>query len=179
MRLSFVLPLVAALSLTACNKAGTGSDTAVGGGGSAAEKAAAVLSGVHFQPGLYQTKIDIKAFDMPGMPAAVAASVKGSMTGKPLTYCLSAEDAAKGAEGMKEHMAKGKCQFGKFDAAGGTIDTAMSCQMGNGTLTASGHGTYTDTGSVVASTSDMTMGGGRKMHIEEVVTTARVGDCTK
>ena len=55
----------------------------------------------------------------------------------------------------------------------------MSCQMGNGTLTASGHGTYTDTGSVVASTSDMTMGGGHKMHIEEVVTTGRVGDCTK
>ena len=106
MRLSLVLPLVAALSLTACNKAGTGTDAAAGNGGSTPEKAVAALSGVHFQPGLYQTKIDIKAFDMPGMPAAVAANVKGSMTGKPLTYCLSAEDAAKGAEGMKEHMAK-------------------------------------------------------------------------
>ena len=85
----------------------------------------------------------------------VAAGVKGSMANKPMTYCLSAEDAAKGAEAMKEHMAKGKCQFNRFDVAGGTIDTAMSCQMGNGTLTATGHGTYTDTGTVVASTSDM------------------------
>ena len=179
MRLSLVLPLVAALSLTACNKAGTGSDTAAGVGGSSAQQTAAAAAGVHFKPGLYQTKIDIKSFDMPGMPAAVAAGVKGSVAGKPLTYCLSAEDAAKGAEAMKTHMAKGKCQFDRFDVAGGTIDTAMSCQMGNGALTAVGKGTYTDTGTVVASTSDMTMGGGRKIHIEEVVTTTRVGDCTK
>lgn len=179
MRLLFVLPLIAALSVTACNKGGTSSDTAAGNGGSIPERAAAALSSVHLQPGLYQAKIDIKALDMPGMPEAVAAGVKGSMANKPMTYCLSAEDAAKGAEAMKEHMAKGKCQFNRFDVAGGTIDTAMSCQMGNGTLTATGHGTYTDTGTVVASTSDMTMAGGRKMHIEEVVTTTRVGDCTR
>ncbi len=179
MRLVIVLPLAAALALTACNKAGSGSGTATATGGSTPEQAAAALSSVHMQPGLYQAKIDIKAFDMPGMPEAVAAGVKGSMANKPMTYCLSAEDAAKGAEAMKAHMAKGKCQFNKFDVAGGTVDTAMSCQLGKGTLTAVGKGTYTDTGTVVASTSDMTMGGGRKIHIEEVVTTTRVADCTK
>ena len=94
-------------------------------------------------------------------------------------YCLTAEDAAKGVESMKQHMAKGTCQFSKFEAVGGTIDTAMSCQMGSGALTATGHGTYTDTGSVVTATSDMTMGAGRKVHMEEVVTTTRIGDCTK
>ena len=57
MRLSLILPLVAALSLTACNKAGTGS----GAAGTTPEKAAAAIAGVHFRPGLYQTKIDLKA----------------------------------------------------------------------------------------------------------------------
>ena len=179
MRLLLVLPLVAALSLTACNKAGSGSDTAAGNAGATAEQAAAAISGVHFQPGLYRTKVDLKAFDMPGMPPSVLAGMKSKMADQASTYCLTAEDAAKGMETMKQRMSKGSCQFGKFDVAGGTIDTAMSCQMGNGTLTASGQGTYTDTGTVVASTSDMTMPGGRKMHIEQVVTTTRVGDCTK
>lgn len=179
MRLPLLLPLVAALSLSACNKAGNTAGAPSGSGGSASEQAAAAPAEVQFKPGLYQTKIDIRAFDMPGLPPAVLAGMKGKMAEKPMTYCLTPEDAAKGAEAMKQRMSKGTCQFSNFNVAGGAIDTAMSCQMGNGTLTATGHGTYTDTGTVVASTSDMTMGGGRKMHIEEVVTTTRVGDCTK
>ncbi|MFM5895843.1 MAG: DUF3617 domain-containing protein [Novosphingobium sp.] len=178
MRIAIVLPLAAALSLAACNKAGGGSD-AGGGSGSMPEKVAAAVSEMKIQPGLYQATVDIKAVDMPGLPPAVLDGVKKGMAGKPLTYCISAEDAAKGIAAMKEHMAKGKCQFDKFDAANGTIDQSMTCQMGKGTMHVIGHGTYTDAGSVVASTTDMSGPGGKTMHLEQVTTTKRVGDCTK
>ena len=179
MRLSIALPLMAVLALGACNKAadpgGTGSSDPA-----ANAKAAAAASEVHFQPGLYQSKIEIKQMDMPGMPPAVVASMKTQMAEKPLTYCLTPEDAAKGAEAMKERMGKGQCQFDSFNAAGGKIDSSMTCQLGaKGTMHAVAHGTYTATGSVTASTMDMTMDGVGKMHMEQVTTTSRVGDCTK
>ena len=179
MRLSISLPLIAVLSLGACNKAadpgGTGSSDPA-----ANAKAAAAASEVHFQPGLYQSTVEIKQMDMPGMPPAVVAAMKGRMFEKPLTYCLTPEDAAKGADAMKQRMGKGQCQFDRFNAAGGIIDSSMTCQLGDkGTMHAVAHGTYTDTGSVAASTMDMTMGGAGKIHIEQVTTTTRVGDCTK
>lgn len=181
MRLRVIL--LAALALGACNKAG---NTVSAGpiDPAANAKAAAAAGGVHFQPGLYQSKVDIKQLDMPGMPPAVLAAMKGRMLEKPLTYCLTPEDAAKGAEAMKRGLGKGQCQFDRFNAEGGTMDSSMTCQLGGqGTMHAVAHGTYTDTGSVTASTMDMTMGvannGVGKMHIEQVTTTSRVGDCTK
>ena len=178
MRLPAVLPLIAMLALGACNKAADPGDPA------GKNQAAAALDEVHFQPGLYQAKVEIKQLEMPGMPPAVVAAMKTRMFEKPLTYCLTPEDAAKGAEAMKERMAKGQCQFDRFNAVGGKIDSRMTCQLGDkGTMRAVAHGTYTATGSVTASTMDMAMAGGNsaagKMHMEQVTTTTRVGDCTK
>ena len=184
MRLPVVFLLITVLGLGACNRAvepGAASSDA-------AAKATAAAVEVHFQPGLYQSKIDIKQLDMPGMPPAVIAAMKSRMFEKPLTYCLTPEDAAKGAESMKQRMGKGQCQFDRFNAAGGTIDSSMTCQLGGkGSMHAVAHGTYTDTGSVTASTMDMAMGGApdgapggaTKLHIEQITTTTRVGDCTK
>ena len=180
MRLPLILPLVAALSLTACNKAGAPAGGASSDPAANASAAAAAVADIHFQPGLYQAKVDIKQLDMPGMPPQLVAAMKTRMLDKPLTYCLSPEDAAKGAQVMKERMGKGKCQFTKFNAAGGTIDSEMTCNAGGrGELHAVAHGTYTDTGSVTSSSVDMAMGGASKMHMEQVTTTNRVGDCTK
>ena len=177
MRLPVVLPLFAVLALGACGK-GTdpGSDTAA--------KATAAVAGVHFQPGLYQSKIDIKQLDIPGMPPPVIAAMRSRMLEQPLTYCVTPEEAAKGAEVMKQHMGKGQCQFDKFDAAGGKLASSMTCQLGGkGTMQIEAHGTYTDTGSVTSSTLDMApdgpAGAAGKMHIEQVTTTTRIGDCTK
>ena len=41
------------------------------------------------------------------------------------------------------------------------------------------HGTYTDTGSVTTASVDMAMTGVSKMHLEQVNTTTRIGECTK
>ena len=179
MRLPVVLPLIAVLALLACNKA-AGPGGAESSDPAATVKAAAAAAEVHFQPGLYRATVEIKQLDMPGMPPAVVAAMKGRMLEQPLTYCLSPEDAAKGADAMKQRMGKGQCQFDSFNAAGGKLDSSMTCQLGGqGTMHAVAHGTYTDTGSVTASSMDMMMGGAGKLHIEQVTTTTRVGDCTK
>lgn len=179
MRLPVTVSLIAVLGLSACHKAadsgaGAPSDPA------AVAKALAAAQDFHMQPGLYRTTIAIKQFDMPGMPAAVVASMKQHMADKPVTYCLTLEDANKGVEALKQGMAKANCQFDSFSAAGGKLDSSVTCNFdGKGSMHAVSHGTYTDTGSVAASTAEVAMGGAGKMRIEQVTTTTRVGDCTK
>ena len=179
MRLSISLPLLAALALTACNKGGAPSSDAASSGGANGKAIAAVQSGLHLQPGLYSSKVEITQFDMPGVPPGALGMIKARMAEKQVTYCLTPADAARGAEAMKERMSKGKCQFGKFDAAGGQIDAVMSCQMGTGTLKVVSKGTFTDTGTVTQGTADMTMPGGKGMHMATTTVTQRVGDCSK
>ena len=182
MRLPVVLPLIAVLGLGACNQA---AERGAGSGDAASKaSAAAVAAEVHFQPGLYQSKIDIKQLEIPGMPPPVIAMMKSKMLEKPLTYCLTPEDAAKGAEAMKQRLGKGECKFDSFNAVGGKLDSRMTCQLGGkGTMQLEAHGTYTETGSVTASTMDMAPAGASgaagKIQIEQVTTTTRIGDCTK
>ena len=176
MRLPIAVLLISALCLTACNKAGTASNDPAAN----AKAAADAVADIRFQPGLYQAKVEIKQLDIPGMPPQVVAAMKTRMLGQPLTYCLTPEDAAKGAQVMKERMGKGQCQFTRFNAAGGTIESEMTCNAGGkGEMHAVTHGSYTDTGSVTASSVDVAMGPTGKMHMEQVTTTTRVGDCTK
>ena len=180
MRLPIAVPLIAVLCLTACNKANPNDSASAGDPAANAKAAAEAVADIRFQPGLYQAKVDIKRLDMPGLPPQVVAAMKTRMVDKPLTYCLTPEDAAKGAQVMKERMGKGQCQFTKFNAAGGTIDSEMTCNAGSqGEMHAVAHGTYTDTGSVTSSSVDVAMGPTGKMHLEQVTTTTRVGDCTK
>ena len=176
MRLPVVLPLIAVLCLTACNKAETASNDPAAN----AKAAANAVADIRFQPGLYQAKVDIKQLAMPGLPPQVVAAMKSKMIDKPLTFCLTLEDAAKGVQAMKEQMGKGQCQFTRFNAAGGTIDSEMTCNAGGqGEMHAVAHGTYTETGSVTSSSVDVAMGPTGKMHMEQVTTTTRIGDCTK
>ena len=82
MRLPVVLPLIAVLGLGACNQA---AERGAGSGDAASKaSAAAVAAEVHFQPGLYQSKIDIKQLEIPGMPPPVIAMMKSKMLEKPL-----------------------------------------------------------------------------------------------
>lgn len=179
MRLPVTVSLIAILGLSACHKAAD-SGASAAGDPAAGAKALAAAQDFHMQPGLYRTTIDIKQFDMPGMPTAVVNAMKQSMAEKPITYCLTPEDASKGVEALKRGMAKGKCQFDSFNAAGGKLDSSLTCNFdGKGSMHAVSHGTYTDTGSVAASTAEVAMGGAAKMRIEQVTTTTRTGDCPK
>jgi Protein of unknown function (DUF3617) len=171
----FASTVLASLALTACGKA------APDGAGSSSDPAkAAVKLAAQFQPGKYRTVTEIRRFDIPGMPQAQIDKMKAMMSQtNGSEYCISAEQAAKGPELMKEQIAKGKCQFEKFDAVGETVDAVFSCQPGAGmSMRATSKGTFTATGSTADITADMTMPGGKSIHTEQRVTTERIGDCT-
>jgi len=178
MRTTIALLALSAISLSACGKSGSDS----GGGGQSANptKAAAEMA-FQFQPGQYRSTVTIDKVEIPGMPAAAAAQMKGAM-GKMGTfdYCITPEQAAKGMAAMKEHLAKGKCQWEKFEASGGTVDSVMVCEGGRGgSIRTASHGTYTPTGAVMQGAGDVAGPGGKGMHIEETIKMERIGDCAK
>ena len=171
---------VAVLALGACGKQGGDEAAAAGGNGgdaaSAANKAAEMA--FRFQPGQYRTTIEVQKMTMPGLPAAAQEQMKG-MFAKGMTseYCIKPEDAAKGVEEMKNQMAKGDCHFEKFEASGGTVKSVFTCKNQGMEMHSSSEGTYSDTGSQVAIVADMSMPGGKGMHIEQTVKTERIGEC--
>ena len=176
MRPPVSLAMIALLALSACNKApeNGAADPAAGA------KALAAADNFQMQPGLYRTTIDLKQINVPDLPPQVLAMLKQRMVEQPITYCITPADAAKGLEAMKERLGKGKCQFDSFNAAGGKLDANFTCDMGGkGSMKVASHGSYTDTGSVTTASVDMAMAGVNKMHLEQVNTTTRIGDCTK
>ena len=58
MRLSYALPMIALLALAACNKGGAPSQSGASDPAANA-KAAAVMSEMHLQPGLYASKVEV------------------------------------------------------------------------------------------------------------------------
>jgi hypothetical protein len=174
----FAMLAAAALALAGCSKA---SDDAAGSGGTSVDPAkAAAEMAFQFKPGKYRTTIEIQKFEIPGMPAAFAGQMKAMMSKEAASeYCVSPEQATRGLEIMKEQMGKGKCQFERFDAKAGSVDSVFTCNSGEGMqLRSVSKGTYTETGSRAAVTADMSMPGGKAMHVEQTVTMERIGDCT-
>lgn len=177
MRTTIALLALSTVALAACGQSGSDSSApvqTVDPGKSAAEVA------FQFQPGQYRTTIKVDKYDIPGMPAAVLEQMKGAM-GKPIemTYCMSPEKAAMGTEAMKENMAQAKCQFEKFEARGGTVDSVMVCDSQGMKIRSTSQGTYSPTGSVVKATGDLAGPGGQKIHVEQTITMERTGDCAK
>lgn len=176
MRKTLAFLAVSTLALTACGKSGSSS-----GSQSADPAQAAAKVAFQFQPGQYRSSVTIDKVEIPGMPPGAAAHMKGAM-GKMGTfeYCITPEQAAKGMDAMKEHMAKGKCQWEKFEVSGGTVDSVMVCEGGRGgSIRTASSGTVTPTGAVMKGVGDVTGSGGKGMHIEETVKMERIGDCAK
>lgn len=166
------------LALAACGKSVPEQN---GAGGAAAidpTKAAAEMA-FQFQPGKYRTTIAIHKVEVPGMPAGFGEQMKSAMS-RNLTneHCISREQAAQGVEAMKQHLAQGKCQFESFNARAGKVVSVFTCEAGGGTmLRSSSHGTYSPTGSQVATKAEMKGPGGKAVQIEQTVTTTRIGEC--
>jgi hypothetical protein len=179
MRKSIAYPslIAAALALAACGQSATDSRAAGSGADKAFEKAAEVA--FQMQPGKYRTSVAVQKVEIPGMPAKMAEQMKAMMSKNSTSEsCITPDRAAKGIDVMKEQMAKGQCSFEKFEATGGTVDAAFTCQSGDKmTVKATSKGSYTPTGSVMHATGDMTGPGGKTIHIEHTITTERIGDC--
>ena len=101
-------------------------------------------------------------------------------------FCLTAADAAKGYEEMTKRLAQGKCTYDRFEAGGGTIDAAMTCEAMRGTISkVAMKGTLNPEGSQMHMTVEQSLPGmgaaaqigvgGMKMVAD--VTSNRVGEC--
>ena len=131
------------------------------------------------QPGEYSIKMEMTKFDVPGLPAAQAEQMKkqmaSGMAGK--TFCLTAEQAAKGSEEMFKRMGQGDCKFDKYNNDGGNVAGTMTCAMQGGmAMTVNFTGSTTPTGTVSDSETTMKTPMGQMTTASHVEMT-RVGDC--
>ena len=117
------------LPLAACNKGPQvhEKDASVA---EVAEKVRAASGGESFiRPGLWESKVTVEKFDMPGMPPEMTQRMKSMMAEHQehsSQNCLTAEDVKR----PKEDFFAGKnneCRYDHFTMGGGKIDAAMHC----------------------------------------------------
>jgi hypothetical protein len=132
------------------------------------------------RPGLWQSKVTIEKFDVPGMPPEMASRMKTMMAeNQPHDFetCLTPEDVKR----PKEDFFAGKnneCRYEHFTMGGGKIDAAMQCGKGQRMQMA---GTYSPdryqmqtSMTAAADKGDPQSGMNMQMRIEA----HRVGECT-
>jgi hypothetical protein len=185
MRLGTAVILMGSFVLTAC-----GSETRDTAASSKTSDEVVAEAGKLEQPraGQYETTTEIVEFNIPGLPAAQAEQMKsmmGNAARQSSSFCLTEEEAAKGFEDSIRKMTEGsdgmKCAFDKFDADGGKLDAAMTCQGPQGM-----NSEITLDGTAGAEASDMRMAmvqkgsmiPGGEMRMEMRMKSRRTGDCS-
>jgi Protein of unknown function (DUF3617) len=132
--------------------------------------------------GLWQSKVTIEKFDMPGMPPEMMQRMK-AMTAENQAHdfetCLTREDVAK----PKEDFFAGKnnqCRYEHFTMGGGKIDAVMHCGKGEGTQTMRLAGTYSPDNyqMQMATEVDGTNDAEGAMQMQLRVEAKRVGECS-
>ena len=132
------------------------------------------------RPGLWESKVTVEKFDVPGMPPEMASRMKTMMAENQehgFKTCLTAEDVKK----PKEDFFAGKnneCRYDHFTMGGGKIDAAMHCGKGQtmqmaGTYSADSYQMQT---SMTASGDKSDEPGGMRMQMR--VEAHRVGECS-
>jgi len=134
------------------------------------------------RPGLWQSKVTIEQFDMPGIPPEMAGRMKTMMAQNQahgFQTCLTPEDVEK----PKEDFFAGKnneCRYDHFTMGGGKIDAAMHCGGKDAVQVMEMAGTYSpdsyrmQTSMKVRSDDPAEGGMSMRMRIEA----QRVGECT-
>lgn len=182
MKIAMVLT-ACALPLAACNKSPQVNERDA----SVAEVAKKVreASGEEsfIRPGLWESKVTVEKFEMPGMPAEMQSRMKTMMAQNQehgSQSCLTPEDVKR----PKEDFFAGKnnqCRYDHFTMGGGKIDAAMRCDgKGGESRVMEMAGTYS-TDSYRMQTS-MKMEGGSApegaMAMTMRIEARRVGECT-
>lgn len=136
------------------------------------------------RPGLWQSKVTIEQFEVPGMPPEMAARMKTMMAeNQPHGFksCLTPEDVKR----PKEDFFAGKnnaCRYDHFTMGSGKIDAAMRCGSKEGTQVMQMAGTYSpesyqvQTAMKAESNEKGADAGGMSMRMR--VEAQRIGDCT-
>ena len=134
------------------------------------------------RPGLWQSKVTIDQFDVPGMPAEMAARMKSMMAQQQehaSTRCLTPEDVKR----PKEDFFAGKnkeCRYEHFTMGGGKIDAVMHCGKGGGAQTMQMAGTYSPDAYQMQTSMNVEPGSGEQsgMTVKMRVEAHRVGECS-
>ncbi len=180
MRVKFVLPLVAAISLAACG--GDAYEEVSGDSMSSDEMSDAMDAAAMPEPGQYRSTQELLEFEMPGLSEDMAGMIRSAFAegaAEESTYCLTAEEAGNAREQMLENMAESDCEVSRFDMAGGTIDAAMSCPTGEGVT-----GDVALTGTMDSNGADMVMSFSTDVpsmgaaSIRMRVVSERIGECS-
>jgi uncharacterized protein DUF3617 len=124
-----VLLIACALPLAACDKGPQvrAKDASVADVAEKVRKASGDESFI--RPGLWESKVTIEKFEMPGMPPEMSQRMKSMMAQNQehsSQSCLTAEDVKR----PKEDFFAGKnneCRYDHFTMGGGKIDAAMHC----------------------------------------------------
>ncbi len=139
------------------------------------------------QPGQYETKVELLAFEVPGLPPQQAEKMKsmmGNVGGQSSSYCLTPEEAKKGFEESVRKMSQGQggldCKFVEFDVDGGKLAAEMTCDNPQGvksTMTVDGAATSDSTSMTMDIRQKAAMIPGGEMRMKMKMDSRRTGDC--
>lgn len=177
-----VFLIAAALPLTACNESPQVDERNATAGEVAEKVREAGGDQSLINPGLWQSKVTIEKFDVPGMPPEMVQRMKTMMAERQehgSETCLTAEDVKR----PKEDFFAGKnneCRYDHFKMGGGRIDAAMRCGKGGETQVMQMAGTYSPDSYQMQTSMRMDAGSGPAagMSMTMRIEAQRVGECT-
>ncbi|MEI9850952.1 MAG: DUF3617 domain-containing protein [Sphingomonas sp.] len=133
-----------------------------------------------FNPGKWESRIELLDMQMPGMekmPPAMAEQLKAKMAeARVVSSCMTPEDAKRPGSEMFTGDRNNKCTFSNYTLAGGRIDATMVCREPQGEMTMRMTGTFAPESFVVENEVTGKSAAGA-MHSRARVTGKRVGDC--
>src|SRR3954464_12040570 len=133
------------------------------------------------RPGLWESKVTIEKFEVPGMPPEMAQRMKTMMAQNQehgFQTCLTAEDVKR----PKEDFFAGKnnqCRYEHFTMGGGKIDAAMQCGgKDGGTQVMQMAGTYSPDSYQMQTAMKLSGAGAQGgMNMSMRVEAQRIGEC--
>ena len=166
------------LCLAACNKEpGVQLKNATGNQVAQAVKQSGVMTSSSFEPGLWQSKINVEEMNIPGLPPEYAAKMKQNIARvRTSSHCVTPQEVKK----PKEDFFGGdkSCKYQNFTMGGGKLAVEMTCNEEGSAQRTSLTGTYTPTSYSVDLSSRTTDSGNQGTSMKMHVDAQRVGECS-
>lgn len=126
--------------------------------------------------GQYQANLQLVAIDLPDAPPEIA-NMMGTMMNRDFDYCLTEAEVEEGYRSVMNRTQQGECTYQRFNASGGQIDAAMTCDVDGREMVMEMTGTGTSTSSDVTMTMTGDFGIGPGTMTMRIVQ-ERVGACS-
>jgi hypothetical protein len=128
------------------------------------------------KPGRWEVQMQVKEFDIPGIPAKMKGMMQKEMgKQRSVATCLTPEEAAK-PKGEFFQPGNDDCTYKSFAMEGGRIDAAMTCTQQGMTQDMRMKGTYSEDAYDIAIQTSGEMQG-QPMSMEMGIVSRRVGEC--